>query len=223
MKKINYSVDFGRRKNFYITVTKGEVLVKAPFNATMADVERIVAQKSDWIISNIQKTLENMRPDKIYSDGNVFYILGEKCVLCEKITDYSTFCMDKVGSKLYVYIPREFTYNDNSVEIEKCFQKWFSDFSKKEIMESFYRLQKLTGFKVNKVTIRKMTKSWGRCSSNGNISINRTIAEYDKKGIDYVIIHELCHTVYFNHSKELWNHVGRFMPDYKIWREKIKG
>lgn len=40
--------------------------------------------------------------------------------------------------------------------------------------------------------------------------------------IDYVIIHELAHTVHLNPSKRFWNLVGKLMPDYKKLRKRLK-
>lgn len=60
-----------------------------------------------------------------------------------------------------------------------------------------------------------MKTRWGSCSSKGNISINLLLAKYDKKAIDYVILHELCHLKELNHSKNFWQLVKTYMPDYQ--------
>ncbi len=74
----------------------------------------------------------------------------------------------------------------------------------------------------NKVTIKDMKSAWGSCSSNRNISINIRLAVLEDNLLEYVVIHELCHLKYMNHSKQYWKLVENIMPDYKINRKKLK-
>ena len=46
--------------------------------------------------------------------------------------------------------------------------------------------------------------------------------KYDQRVIDYVVLHEFCHLRYMNHSKDFWNMVGKFMPDYKDLKKELK-
>ena len=73
-----------------------------------------------------------------------------------------------------------------------------------------------------KVTIKKMKSAWGSCTSNKNISINKELMYYKKELIDYVIVHELSHLKYMNHSKDFWSLVGSILPDYKVLRKELK-
>ena len=57
---------------------------------------------------------------------------------------------------------------------------------------------------------------------NGNVSFNFQLIQFDKKTIDYVIIHELCHTVEMNHSKKFWKLVENYCPDYKEYKKRIR-
>ena len=70
-----------------------------------------------------------------------------------------------------------------------------------------------------KVTIKKMKSAWGSCTSNRNISINKELMYYKEELVDYVIVHELSHLKYMNHSKDFWNLVGSVLPDYKALRK----
>lgn len=74
----------------------------------------------------------------------------------------------------------------------------------------------------NKVRIRDLNYAWGSCSSNRNISINVRLAKKEEKVIEYVVLHEMCHLIYMNHSKQFWNLVEKNMPDYKEYKRKLK-
>ena len=90
------------------------------------------------------------------------------------------------------------------------------------IKQNVDELVKQTGLVPNKVRIREIKYAWGSCSNNKNITINMKLIKYDEEIIRYVILHELCHIKYMNHSKEFWKLVEMYMPNYKEIRRKIK-
>ena len=93
----------------------------------------------------------------------------------------------------------------------------------KEIVENTANeLIKETGLIPNNMRIRKIKYAWGSCSSNKNITINYNLIKYSKQAIRYVILHELVHLKYMNHSKEFWALVETYMPDYKAVKKEFK-
>ena len=70
----------------------------------------------------------------------------------------------------------------------------------------------------NKVLIKYIKYAWGSCSSNRNITISKKLAKKEEKVIEYVVLHEMCHLKYMNHSKEFWNLVESYLPEYKTYR-----
>ena len=93
----------------------------------------------------------------------------------------------------------------------------------KEIVEKYVNeLVKQTGLVPNKITIKQIKYAWGSCSSKKNITINLELIKYSEQAIKYVILHELCHIKYMNHSKDFWNLVEKYMPDYKQVKKEFK-
>ena len=67
-----------------------------------------------------------------------------------------------------------------------------------------------------KLKIRSMKTRWGVCNKRDNsVTLNSKLLKYSLNEIDYVIIHELSHFVHFDHSRDFWNTVEKYMPDYK--------
>ena len=93
---------------------------------------------------------------------------------------------------------------------------------KKIIEKNANELIEETGLKPNKITIKQIKYAWGSCSSKKNITLNLELIKYSQQAIRYVILHELCHLKYMNHSKDFWNLVEKYMPDYKQIKKEFK-
>ena len=93
----------------------------------------------------------------------------------------------------------------------------------KEIIEkNANELIQKTGLKPNKINIKQIKYAWGSCSSKKNITLNLELIKYNQEAIRYVILHELCHIKHMNHSKEFWNLVEKYMPNYKQVKKEFK-
>jgi len=74
-----------------------------------------------------------------------------------------------------------------------------------------------------RLKIRNMKTRWGVCNkSSMTVTLNSTLIHKDVTLIDYVIIHELCHFKYMDHSIEFWKEVEKYYPYYKLARERLK-
>lgn len=80
----------------------------------------------------------------------------------------------------------------------------------------------IMGVSYNRITIRDQKTRWGSCSSKGNLNFNFRLYYMPQHLMDYVIVHELSHRRHMDHSKEFWNEVGRFYPDYKKCVEELR-
>ena len=78
------------------------------------------------------------------------------------------------------------------------------------------------GFQYEKIRISSARTRWGSCSSRKTLSFSCRLMQYRSECIDYVIIHELCHLRYMNHSKLFWQEVENIMPEYKKWERMLK-
>lgn len=79
-----------------------------------------------------------------------------------------------------------------------------------------------TGGSYNRITIRDQKTRWGSCSAKGTLSFNWRLMLAPPSIPDYVIVHELCHLTYMNHSAAFWKKVESVYPDYRSARKWLK-
>jgi len=103
--------------------------------------------------------------------------------------------------------------------------KWYQTEIKRIFEERYNHVWSMFDESIKKPTlkIRKMKSRWGVYNKESHsITLNSHLIEYDVDKIDYVIVHELCHIIHFNHSKEFWNLVSKYFPNYKYIRKELK-
>ena len=209
---IEYTLDRGKRKNTYLCISNGELLVRIPSRLSLKNAEKIIIEKQDWIVSKLLKH-NSFKTETSYENGSEIYIFGQAYIL-EIIKNAKKNNAEITGNKLLVYLSRG--------EVKTIIDKYLKEIFETKLYESFEHYEKLTGLKPNKITAKKLTRSWGRCSSEGNISISNRLVHYPLEALDYVVVHEICHLKHMNHSQEFWNMVSHYMPQYKEVRNLLK-
>lgn len=78
------------------------------------------------------------------------------------------------------------------------------------------------GVSYGRVTIRDQRSRWGSCSAKHNLNFNWKLIMAPPQALEYVVIHELCHLIEFNHSARFWRLVESQMPEYEAWKKWLR-
>lgn len=96
------------------------------------------------------------------------------------------------------------------------------DLAREVLTKKTERYSNIMGLKYGRITITSAKTRFGSCSSRGDISYSYRLMAYPDRAVDYVVVHELCHLVYMNHSKDFYALLERILPDYKERRALLK-
>lgn len=99
--------------------------------------------------------------------------------------------------------------------------QWMQQKAKKILPPWLQSVSAEFALEYNKVTIRCQKTRWGSCSNRHNINLNRNLLLLAPELVRYLLIHELCHTVHFNHTESYWQLVAEFEPRYKTLDKQI--
>ena len=223
-EKIEYKINRGKRKRVYIGVRNGEVEVKVPSRFPEEEIKNIVFQKANWIKEALKKYPKVEMVDRKYNQGETFYILGNIYRLNIIYSNENNISIDDIRNTLNVFIKKSYLIDEEKrkAKIKNMIDKYYLDVADREI--SFAMEKRIKELKImpSSFKVRNFKRAWGNCSSKKVISINQEIVKYSRNAIDYVCLHELCHLKYMNHSKDFWNMVKTYMPNYKLAEEELR-
>jgi hypothetical protein len=90
------------------------------------------------------------------------------------------------------------------------------------IPERVRHYAELIGVTYGRITVRNQRTKWGSCTAKGNLNFNCLLMEAPPEVLDSVVVHELCHRLHMNHSREFYAAVYRVFPDYDRWDRWLK-
>ena len=194
----------------------GCVYVSAPENAEIAAVERFLSAKTEYIQSAKEKFAAQKVPvyEMQYISGENVTLLGRNLRI-QIVKDKAEYVTSD-GIYVFIHVRRPDYYNRK----KNLLNAWLNEQCSSvftEIMQQTAKRFAGYGVTMPELRIRNMVSRWGSCQKDrGAIALNRRLIEAPKNCIEYVVMHEFCHLVYPNHSKQFYALLQVMLPD---WRE----
>lgn len=110
-------------------------------------------------------------------------------------------------------------FNDADIEEERLLRKR----AKELLPEKVNYYSALIGVTPTRITVTGARTRFGSCSGKNSISFSFYLMRFPDEAIDYVVVHELCHILHHNHSKEFYKEIEKILPDYKQRIKLLKG
>lgn len=216
-REIAYQLERKRVKNLNLRVRRdGSVYVSAAGFVPQAEIEAFLIQKGQYILRAIDYAagLERPRPKRFVS-GETFVILGRE--LCLQVLQGTAEGVSSDGAVLYLRVKD----TDDFPRKQRLMAKYLDQRCRAiftEILEESYPPFQKYGVAMPALRIRDMTSRWGSClKSKGVVTLSKRLLAAPRGCMEYVVVHELCHLVHPNHSKQFYGLLAAQMPD---WRER---
>ena len=207
-------IERSNRRTLSLSVLKdGNIVIKAPISMKDETINRFVQEKQDWIrqkLSLINKTNTKFEDVIHYRK---FLLYGNKYSL---VTD--DIKKIETNDNFQIVIPKKI----EPAKMLKSLKLWYKKVAKQILSERLAFIESRIKLKSSSFRIGDSKGRWGSCNSKGTICLNFRVIMLPPALIDYVIVHELCHLVEMNHSKNFWKLVSTFLPNVENLKKAIK-
>ena len=219
-KRVSVRVERKKMKTSRLKVYPDQTIVLSlPQTAPDEWAESFLKEKINWIdtkIESFKKTVGYAATTEI-RNGYSIRMLGEDMVFvitkCDENHVYSE------GKIIHICTNQP----ENQKKLMELFDKWWRKQALdilNERVRLWYPVVKKYGIPEPSIAVRKMKTLWGSCSVNRNkVTFNLYLIKARIPYIDYVVLHELVHFIYPNHSKHFYDFLSNHMPD---WKERKK-
>ena len=205
-----------RRKRLTVLVdAKCEIQVRVPWRVTLTQVEQFVHDNASWVLKRLQHVQKVLAEKPTLQEGCLLPFLDDSLQLCYGTTQIRSVFRD--GDCLWVLA------TDRSPQaLANLLEPWYRQQAQQYLSTSLQTWSGKLGLPFKRLTIRDQKSRWGSCSAQKTISLNWRLMFLPTNLIDYVLVHELCHLRHMNHSAEFWAMVAGFIPEYAVYRRRLR-
>ena len=212
---ISYTVDTAFDNNFSISVQNGEVVVSAPWYLSKKQIQEVVSEKTNWILSKLNE-YEN-RKNLGYEN---ITLLGKKYSTTVNFKHIKTPEVNLHEMSIEVILPIQYKNTDISKIMELITNKLYLTIAEQEIDNIMEKARLMLNLAPENFEIKPLKNALGFCE-NQTIIINPELFKYNRELIEYIVIHEFFHLKYKTHSKNFYKMLKKYVPNYEEYSSKI--
>ena len=203
-----------KRKTLALVIKPdGSLIVRAPLRASERSIREFVEKNAGWVEKKRAEALKALPAlPRQYLPGEMFMFLGNAYPL-------------EVAKrqKKPLILEENFKLAESAQSNAKLvFERWYRAQARQILDERVELYARQYGFQYTKIGITSARTRWGSCSASGSLNFSWRLILAPLEAVDYVVVHELVHTVFHNHSKQFWKMVREVMPDYSERRKWLR-
>lgn len=221
-KDIGFKVEFRKRKTMSISIEPPkDITVLAPIGMNEDDIKEYVKAKGAWIVQKLFefRNIEAKKVNREFVNGESFMYLGRNYSLQIHVDEtlQNNSSVKLFRGKFHVYVKEK-----NDELIKDSMEAWYREKTEEQVKKIIKYYQKFFNKKPTAIRIKEQKKRWASCTYNDELLFNWRCVMAKSTALDYIIVHEMCHMYYKNHSQEFWNLVASIMNDYEVRKEWLR-
>ena len=214
---ISYLLERSSRRTIGLKITADGLVVHAPKRIVAFQLNQVLQEKSNWILSKLQARAANHVGKIEWIHGEQLLYLGNDIQLSvSQNSSKKAIIFDQ--NTLFIASPQP---NTHALIARKVIQ-WY----KKQAAIDFSRRLEILAAKLGvatpPLTLSNAQSRWGSCNSRGQVRLSWRLLQAPPHIINYVICHELAHLKQMNHSAKFWAVVEQLFPNYKAAEKELK-
>ncbi|SHO44627.1 M48 family metallopeptidase [Anaerocolumna xylanovorans] len=223
-EEFTVQVIYSKRKSAVLELkAEGKIIARVPSFLPDLEVRRLIEDNKFKLYKKYKEFCPvEKRPESYYNGAVLPFVLGDIKLVIKKQGSRETagvyYRKSPDGSRTLTIE----TMSEDTEFLRECITGWYRKYAKETLQRkaSYYSVKMQTDYK--RITVREQRTRWGSCSSKGNLNFNWKLIMMPEMVIDYVVVHELAHRKYMNHSPSFWKEVEKVLPDYKERRSWLK-
>lgn len=198
-----------KRPRLLVSPEEG-LVVETPKLVTIKSAHKLINRKQQWVLEALEGIKEKRKLIfDIKKFKNSVIVFGKEKVIEFKSDQAKDYILE-TNHKFIIGFKQQILPEGI---VDKTLSDWLRTKAERYLPLRVRKLNKKR-FELNKIIIKDQKTLWGSCSADNNLNLNWRLIMAPQFASDYIILHELCHTKYLNHSKKFWNLVSKVSPTY---------
>lgn len=219
---LEYELRRSKRRSIGFLIADEGLRITAPRWVTLADIERAIAEKQNWIINKLQEKREltnrRMQAKMRWEDGARLPYLGKHLTLRIAHQGRTAVTHDAEQGTLHISLAPDF----DEQQLKDRVQSWLQQEAKRIFNQRLPIFAQRLGVTYHSMSLSSAGTRWGSCTSQGKIRLNWRLIHFSPAIIDYVVAHELSHIREMNHSADFWATVASIYPEYEHAKRQLR-
>lgn len=201
----------GRKSVALVVTSDARLVVRAPYRTPVRYIEDLVRKKKKWVLEKQQAAIlrNEIRKAKRIAEGEEFPYLGGQYRL-----------EIRAGKPLVEVQPGKLVLQIKADgDAASVLEAWYRRQARRILTNRTAFYSELTGLRPKSLSITGARRRWGSCGPRNTLNFTWRLVMAPLEIIDYVVVHELAHIEFKNHSANFWNRVASILPEYKKCRK----
>ena len=207
-----------RRNAKYIRLSinhAGQIIISTPYKLSDKKIKSFITEKQTWLEEQLDKHTQSIQA-RVLPEHVHFTAIDKTWSIGYQSSSQRAKLMQVNENAIIIYGNYQYEH------VVQLLKKWMLQIGKIHLYPWLRQVSTAVELPFQSIVTGNHKTQWGSCSRDKVISLNAKMLFLPKSLVEHVFIHELCHTIHFDHSKAFWALVAKHDPNWHHYKKKIK-